>query len=74
MAQAFEVEDAGEGFFLDDGAGEGGFVALEGADLFFNRSSGENAVRDDLVALTDAVRAVDGLRLDGWIPPRVVQP
>ena len=73
LAQAFEVEDAGEGFFLDDGAGEGGFVALQGTDFFLHRSSGEQTIRDHLIALADAVRAVDGLRLDCRIPPWVVE-
>jgi len=71
LAEGVEIEDAGERFFLDDGGGEGGFVALEGADFFFDGVFGEEAVSDDGFRLTDAVRAVDGLSFGGGVPPRV---
>jgi len=73
LPEALEIKDAGEGFFLHDGAGEGGFVALEGADFFLNRATRQDAIRDDLIALADAVGAVDGLCLDSRIPPRIVE-
>jgi len=70
-AEAFEVEDGGEGFLVNDGGGEGGFLALEGADFFFDGVAGDEAVGDDLAFLADAVGAVDGLSFDGRVPPRV---
>jgi len=73
LAEAVEVEDAGEGFFLHHGIGEGGFVLLQGQDFLLHGVGGDEAVGDDGLGLADAVRAVDGLRLDGGIPPRVAE-
>ena len=44
---------------------------MESADFFLHRVSRDQAVGHHLVFLADAVRAVDGLRFDGGIPPRV---
>ena len=73
LAEAVEVEDAGEGFFLDDGVGEGGFVALEGEDFLLHGVGGDEPVGDDGLGLADAMRAVDGLSFDGRIPPRIAE-
>jgi len=58
---------------LDDGGGEGGFFALEEADLFFDRAFGQQAVGDHGLRLADAVDAIDGLRFRSRVPPRVVE-
>ena len=46
---------------------------LENADLFLDGVPGKEAVGDDLVLLADAVGAVDGLILDGGVPPWIVE-
>ena len=55
LAEAVEVEDAGEGFFLDDGVGEGGFVALEGEDFLLHGVGGDEPVGDDGLGLADGL-------------------
>ena len=50
-----------------------GFGGLECHDFFFDGSLRDEPVDDDGPGLTDSVGAVDGLRLDGRVPPRVEQ-
>ena len=73
LAEAIEVQDTSEGFFLDDGVGQGGLVALEGEDFLFHRVGGDETVSDDGLGLADAMRAVDRLGFDGRIPPRIAE-
>ena len=47
------------------------FVFLKGTDFFLNRVFDEEAVSEDSLLLPNPVRAVDRLRLDGWVPPRI---
>src|SRR5262245_15211923 len=58
---------------LDDGVGEIALGLLQLQDLLFNGVAGDDAAGEDGPGLADAVRAVDGLRLDGGIPPRIEQ-
>src|SRR6185295_4923935 len=44
---------------------------LELGDLLLDGAAGEEAIGDDGTVLADAVRAVDRLRLDCRVPPRV---
>ena len=68
----FAAEGADEGVVGgDDGVGELAFVLLEGDDFFFDRVLGDEAAGVDSPGLADAVGAVDGLLLDGGVPPGV---
>ena len=58
---------------MHDGVGEGGFVFLHREDLLLHRIGGDEAIGDHGLGLADAVRAVDRLRFDGGIPPRVAE-
>ena len=59
---------------LPEHVGDGLRLALlEFPNLFFNRSGRDEPVGIDGARLADAVRAVDGLGLDGGIPPRIVE-
>ena len=58
---------------VDDRVGEValGFLQLE--HFFFDRVLGDQAIREDLAGLADAVGAVDGLRFDRGVPPGIEQ-
>src|SRR5262249_480750 len=58
---------------VDDGVGEIAFGVLEREDFFFDCVAGDDAVSEDLSRLAEAVRAVNRLCLDRWVPPRVKQ-
>ena len=73
LAEAVEVQDAGEGFFLDDCIGQSSFVALESEDFLFHCVGGDEAISDDGLSLADAMRPVDRLGLNGRIPPRIAE-
>ena len=46
-------------------------LLLEFFDTFLDRARGNHAIDENRILLPDAVDAVDGLGLYGWIPPRV---
>ena len=46
---------------------------LKQHDFFFNRVFSDHSIGHDGLRLADAVGAVDGLVLDGGIPPGVVE-
>ena len=48
-------------------------LVLEDADFLFYGISSKQAVGDNLILLADAVRAVDGLVLDGGVPPWIIE-
>ena len=48
-------------------------VCLQLGDLLLDRVPRDQAVGEDVPRLADAVRAVDRLRFDGRIPPRIEQ-
>ncbi len=48
-------------------------LLLELEDLLLDRVAADQAVGEDVLRLADAVRAVDGLGLDGGVPPGVEQ-
>src|SRR5690606_19858716 len=73
LAEAVEVHDRREGFLLHDGGGEGGFFALQGADLFLDGVLGDQAIGDHGIGLSNTVGAVDGLGLHRRVPPGVVE-
>jgi glycyl-tRNA synthetase beta chain len=73
LAEAVEVQDAGEGFFLDDCIGQSSFVALESEDFLFHCVGGDEAISDDGLSLADSMRPVDRLGLNGRIPPRIAE-
>ena len=56
-----------------DGIGKAAFFHLEFGDFFLDSATTDQAIGEDLFGLTDAVGTVDGLRLDGGVPPRVQQ-
>src|ERR1700741_3607106 len=53
--------------------GELALLLLQFEDALFDRVAGDQTVREDMALLTDAVRAIDRLRLDRRVPPRVEQ-
>src|SRR4051812_28544543 len=57
----------------DDRVGQVLFALLELQDFFLHRVLGDQPVGKDAARLADAVGAVDGLRLDGRVPPRIEQ-
>jgi hypothetical protein len=58
---------------LDDGVGEVSLGLLELQDLLLDCIAGDDAAGEDGPGLADAVGAVDGLGLDGGVPPRIEQ-
>jgi hypothetical protein len=66
-------EDLAAFFFAQDILRKGGFGALNLADFFLDAVLHEKAARDDFAGLADAVDAINGLHLDGRVPPRVEQ-
>src|SRR6266487_2676634 len=74
--EVFEVglgEALGEAFFAED-IGDGlGFALLQFPNLFLDGAGGDEAVGVDRAGLADAMGAVDGLRFDGGVPPRIVE-
>ena len=58
---------------VEDGVGEVALLLLEFEDLLLDGVAADQAVGEDVLGLADAVRAVDGLGLDGRVPPRVEQ-
>ena len=72
-AEAIEVENFGQGFFLYDFGGESRFFFLQSPDFFFDRIFCDQAVGVHGIDLADTVSAIDGLGLYGWIPPRIIQ-
>lgn len=63
------AQDAGVG--VHDGVGEASLGGLESEDLLLHRVLGHDAVGHDPPGLANAVGAVDGLGLDGRVPPGV---
>src|SRR5256885_17071982 len=72
--QIFEInlgEAAGEAFFAED-VGDGlRFALLEVPNFFFDGAGRDEPIGGDVLRLADAVRAIDGLRFDGGVPPGV---
>src|SRR4051794_8442440 len=62
---------AGEGVALDHLREQGGLAGLERHHLLLDGAGRDEAVDQYRLVLADAVGAVDGLRLDGGVPPRV---
>ena len=58
---------------VDDRVGQVALALLQLQHLFLDRVLGDQAIGEDLAGLADAVGAVDRLRLDGRIPPRIEQ-
>ena len=58
---------------VDDRVGQFALLLLQLQHLFLDGVAGDQAVGEDRLRLADAVRAVDGLRLDGRVPPRIEQ-
>src|SRR5882757_8203369 len=50
---------------------EARLALLQGANLLLDAVLDEEPVGHDLVSLTDAMSAIDGLRFHGGIPPRI---
>jgi hypothetical protein len=70
--EVFALEVAEQAVVLtEDGVREFAFRVLEFEDLFFNRVAGDEAVGEDIAGLADAVGAVDGLSLNGGVPPGI---
>ena len=53
--------------------GQVAFLLLQFQDFLLNSSPADQAVGKDVLRLADAVRAVNGLSLDGGIPPGIKQ-
>src|SRR5688500_4390835 len=73
LPQAIQIEHAAERFLLHNGARERGLLMLQRTNFFLHRSLREQAIRDHRLGLSDAMGAVDRLRLDGRVPPRVIE-
>ena len=58
---------------VEDGVGEVALLLLEFEDLLLDGVAADQAVGEDPLGLADPVRAVDGLGLDGGVPPGVEQ-
>src|ERR1700688_4762265 len=58
---------------LDDARGKRHLAFGERANLFLNRSAGQQAISGHRAMLSDPMRSVDRLTLDGGVPPRIVQ-
>ena len=58
---------------VEDGVGQVALLLLEFEDLLLDGVAADQAVGEDVLGLADAVRAVDGLGLDGGVPPGVEQ-
>src|SRR5688500_5299778 len=71
--QTIQIEHAAERLLLHDGARERRLLMLQRADFLLHRSVREQAIRDHGLGLSDAMRAVDRLRLDGRVPPGIVE-
>src|SRR5215210_230137 len=56
---------------LDDGVGEVSLALLELENLLLDGVAGHQTAGEDGTALADAVGAVDGLGLDGGVPPGI---
>ena len=50
-----------------------GFALLQFPDFFLDRAGRDQPVGVHGLGLANAVRAIDGLRFDGGVPPRIVQ-
>src|SRR4051812_38529068 len=55
----------------DDGVGQIAFALLKLQHFFFDRIARDESIREHSPRLSDAVRAVDRLRFDGGVPPRI---
>ena len=58
---------------VEDGVGQVALRLLELEDLLLDGVAADQAVGEDVLGLADPVRAVDGLGLDGRVPPGVEQ-
>src|SRR6185503_21170423 len=54
-----------------DGVGQRALRGLELENLFLDRALRDEACRDHTARLPNAMRAVDRLRFDGGVPPRI---
>ncbi len=57
--------------FTDDGIGELSFLLLQFDNALFDGVLADESVSEDVGGLAYSVRTVDGLRLDGGVPPGV---
>ena len=58
---------------VEDGVGQVALLLLEVEDLLLDGVAADQPVGEDVLGLADPVRAVDGLGLDGGVPPGVEQ-
>ena len=54
-----------------DGVSQVALFLLQFQDLLLNSAPADQAVGKDMLGLPDAVRPVDGLGLDGGVPPGI---
>src|SRR5271156_2295917 len=76
LEQVIEIglaEAAGEALLAEHVLRELRLALLQAPDFFLDRALGDKAIGDDGAILPDAVRAVDRLRLDGGVPPWIVE-
>ena len=66
-------EAAGEAFFAQHVSDGFGLALLQFPNFFLHRAGRDEAVCVDGLCLAHAMRAVNSLRLDGRIPPRIVK-
>ena len=64
-------EQFGEIPAIEDAAEESRFLLLQLKNFFFNGILGNHFVHMDLPGLTNTVRSVNRLLLNGWIPPGI---
>ena len=67
------LQKLGEAALTEDVADHEVLLVLKGHDLLFDGAFGEHTIGHDGLRLADAVGTVDGLVLDGGIPPWIIQ-
>lgn len=71
--EVVDAEVGSEALIAEHVGDELRLLVLEDADFLFYGVPGQQAVGDDLVFLSDTVCPVDGLVLDGGVPPWIVE-
>src|SRR5947199_10634594 len=69
--QVLQREALGELGFSEDILRQSLFLFLQFADFFLDAVFDEQPVGHDFVDLPNSMRPINGLVLDGWVPPRI---
>src|SRR5450759_2154168 len=71
VEQILAVQARGDIGAVEDAGGELALLLVQGQHRFLNRGARDHADHGDRAILADAVGAVGGLILDGWVPPGI---